>query len=53
MLNEELLELAQEEYLRQLQEYLTNPIKKPEPNLKELIEKYLIDKKKQEIMNNN
>lgn len=45
MVNEELLRIAQEEYLRQLQEYLTNPVKKPNPTIIELIKKYLQEEK--------
>lgn len=36
-----MLKIAQEEYQRQLQEYLTNPLKKPKPDLNELIRKAL------------
>lgn len=47
MVNEELLRNAQEEYLRQLQEYLTNTIKKPNPIIIKLIKKYLYEEKNQ------
>jgi hypothetical protein len=40
-MNDELLALAQQEYSRQLQEYLTSPIKKPDLSISELIDKFL------------
>jgi len=38
-----MLKGAQEEYQRQLQEYLTKPLEKSQPDFKELIEKIFKD----------
>ena len=40
-MDDNMLKAAQEEYQRQLQEYLTSPLKNTKPNFKELIEKAL------------